>query len=83
LNAKWNKIIFLLFFSLLVPCGCAWKPYFGLHGASIQLHPDIHESAVTDKQCLECHHPNADQPDAPPTRHPNFKGCLKCHSDAV
>jgi hypothetical protein len=32
-----------------------------------------------DDQCLECHHP--DHAQGPPTPHPDFTGCLKCHND--
>jgi hypothetical protein len=32
-----------------------------------------------DVQCLECHHP--DHAQGPPTPHPDFTGCLKCHND--
>ncbi len=58
--------------------GCA---YMGFHGPSVKLFPDIHAGVVEDSECLACHHP--DSGDAPPTPHPNFKGCLKCHQDNV
>jgi len=63
--------------------GCSgYGAYLGLHGKSIQLHPDVHDSSMTeDSQCLECHHP--DHAEGPPTPHPGFTGCLKCHNDAV
>ena len=35
-----------------------------------------------DYECLECHHPDKD-PEGPPTTHPNFTGCLKCHNDDI
>ena len=66
---------------ILIVCGCSYRAYLGLHGASIKLYPDEHESAVSDNQCLECHHP--DSAEGPPTPHPNFKGCLKCHNDEI
>jgi hypothetical protein len=78
-----NMIFFLLFISLSVSSGCAYKAYFGFHGSSIKQHADIHELATTDRQCLQCHHPEAGEAEAPETPHPNFKGCLKCHNDNV
>jgi hypothetical protein len=68
---------FVIFFSIF---GCAYRYYLGFHGPSIKLHPDEHESVFQDKECLECHDPKND-PEGPPTPHPHFTGCLKCHND--
>lgn len=75
-------------FKLLIPVcsvfivGCAYRHYMGFHGPSIKRHPEIHADAVSDRQCLECHHPDKN-PEGPPTSHPHFTGCLKCHNDDV
>jgi hypothetical protein len=62
--------------------GCVDNAYLGMRGAPIQLHPEVHSRDITtDKQCLGCHHP--DIAEAPITPHPEFKGCLKCHSDEI
>jgi len=75
---KWLKTILLLgiisFFT-----GCGHLAYLGVHGNSIKQYPDVHESARTDAQCLECHHP--DNAQGPVTPHPDFTGCIKCHND--
>ncbi|MCP4367638.1 MAG: hypothetical protein GY797_05930 [Deltaproteobacteria bacterium] len=76
---KWFKIsalsgLFLFFI------GCGHLAYLGIHGKSIKSSPDIHQSAVTDEQCLECHHPDSEE-EGPASPHPHFKGCLKCHND--
>lgn len=63
----------------VIALGCA---YLGFHGKSIRAYPDIHAGVRTDQECLECHHPDND-PQGPPTPHPQFTGCLKCHNDAV
>ena len=75
------KMIFFLimFFTMF---GCAYRYYLGFHGPSIKLHPDEHEGVVQDRECLECHDPNNDI-EGPPTSHPHFTGCLKCHKDDI
>jgi len=75
---KWFKGIVLTGAALSF-LGCGHMAYLGLHGRSIKLYPDVHESAVADSKCLECHHP--DNPDGPASPHPDFKGCIKCHND--
>jgi hypothetical protein len=67
---------------LLSIFGCAYRYYLGFHGPSIQLYPEQHEGISRDKECLECHDPELD-PEGPPTSHPHFTGCLKCHNDKV
>jgi hypothetical protein len=62
--------------------GCAYRYYLGMHGPSIKAFPDEHEGVTEDHECLECHDPDIDF-EGPPTSHPNFSGCLKCHSDDV
>ncbi len=73
------------FFLLMLICltsGCyGYGAYMGLHGNSIRLHPDVHDGIIKDSQCLGCHHPNA--PEGPPTPHPTFSGCIKCHNDEL
>ena len=60
--------------------GCAYRHYLGIHGPSIKKYADTHRGYAKDEECLSCHHPDRD-PKGPPTSHPNFKGCLKCHND--
>lgn len=62
--------------------GCAYRHYLGLHGPSIRRYPDIHAGVRRDEECLGCHHPDRD-PVGPPTTHPGFRGCLKCHDDRL
>jgi len=62
--------------------GCAYRYYLGLHGPSIQLHPEQHEKVFQDQECLECHDPE-NEPEGPPTSQPHFTGCIKCHNDEV
>ena len=75
---KMEKCV-LLFGCVLLFAGCAHTAYLGFHGKSIKSFPEIHAFAVADAQCLACHHP--DHPQGPPTPHPGFTGCLKCHND--
>ncbi len=75
---KWMVLILVIFVNL---SGCAYRYYMGMHGPSIKATMDIHEGVVEDRACLECHHPEMD-PEGPPTTHPHFKGCLKCHNDS-
>ena len=42
------------------------------------LETGIHNQPIKGR--LICHHPDRD-PNGPPTSHPQFKGCLKCHND--
>ena len=72
----------LLFSSLILVSvtGCAYRYYLGMHGPSIRNFPEVHEGVTEDSECLECHHPDRD-PSGPPTSHPEFSGCLKCHND--
>jgi hypothetical protein len=74
--------IIIVGISLTLLAGCAYRHYLGLHGPSIQRSPDIHEGVREDAECLACHHPERD-PQGPPTTHPQFTGCLKCHNDPV
>lgn len=76
---KCTLIVILLGF-IFVMSSCAYRYYFGLHGPSIKLSLEEHEGVTDDEECLECHHPNR-EPSGPPTTHPNFTGCLKCHND--
>ncbi len=59
--------------------GCAYRYYLGMHGPSIKSSLDIHQGVEKDRDCLDCHHPDQAS-EAPPTTHPRFTGCLKCHS---
>lgn len=64
--------------------GCAYRYYLGMHGPSTKNYPDFHLASIKeDSQCLGCHATKEETPDAPQTTHPNFQGCLKCHSDEV
>jgi len=69
-----------LFLILLLSSGCAYRYYLGMHGPSIKRYPEIHQGVTKDSECLECHHPERN-PTGPPTTHPDFTGCLKCHND--
>ena len=80
ITKKVKTALFLLL--ILSICGCyGHGAYMGLHGKSIQNYPEIHDAATQDSECLECHHP--DSPQGPPTPHPKFTGCLKCHNDEI
>ena len=59
--------------------GCAYRYYLGMHGPSVKAFPDIHQGITQDQDCLGCHHPDRNAT-APPTSHPQFTGCLKCHN---
>jgi len=72
----------LLFLSALCAAGCAQRHYFGLHGPSVRRFPELHAGIKEDRTCLQCHDPQGD-PSGPPTSHPRFVGCLKCHDDAI
>lgn len=63
---------------VLIAPGCAYRHYLGMRGPSILPYPDSHQGIREDAQCLQCHHPDRN-PTGPPTSHPQFKGCLKCH----
>ena len=62
--------------------GCAYRYYLGMHGPSIKVFPDVHRGVTEDRECLACHDPALD-PTGPPTSHPRFTGCLKCHNDDI
>jgi hypothetical protein len=67
---------------LVILTGCAYRYYLGMHGPSMSNFPDIHEGVTEDSECLKCHHPDWDSA-GPPTSHPQFTGCLKCHNDPL
>lgn len=72
-----------LLVALVGTSGCAYRYYFGMHGPTVRSYPEIHDASVReDAQCLTCHQP-AGGGEAPPTSHPHFKGCLKCHNDRL
>lgn len=77
---KTAKRIILCTLVLLVMAGCAYRHYLGMHGPSVRSYPDVHEGVTEDADCLQCHHPDRN-PVGPPTSHPQFTGCLKCHND--
>ena len=74
--------IIISIFLLAALTGCAYRHYLGMHGPTIQRFPEVHEGAYRDDECLACHHPDRD-PQGPPTSHPQFTGCLKCHNDPL
>jgi hypothetical protein len=80
---KFKSFVALIgLFLVVFASGCAYRYYLGMHGPSIRNYPEIHADARTDQACLGCHHPARD-PSGPPTSHPDFTGCLKCHNDPV
>ena len=79
---KTSLLAIILVSLVLLASGCAYRYYLGMHGPSIQRYPEIHADVATDEECLECHHP-ARNPTGPPTGHPHFTGCLKCHNDPL
>ena len=76
------KRIIICSMALVVLGGCAVRHYLGMHGPSIRNTPEVHEGVTEDTECLGCHHPDRN-PVGPPTSHPEFTGCLKCHNDAL
>lgn len=68
--------------ALVLLGGCAYRYYLGMHGPSVRAFPKSHEGVVSDQECLGCHDP-ARNPVGPPTTHPQFTGCLKCHNDRL
>ena len=72
----------ILIVLLFIVFGCTYRYYLGFHGPSIQFYPEEHEGVTRDKECLECHDPKNDS-EGPPTSHPQFTGCIKCHNDEV
>lgn len=70
----------VLLLSALSGAGCAYRYYLGMHGPSIRLSPQVHQGFREDSECLSCHRPGRN-PQGPPTTHPTFVGCFKCHSD--
>jgi len=74
------KKVMIAFAVLLLLSGCAYRYYLGMHGPSIKQFPDVHQGVTEDQECLSCHDPVGD-PSGPPTTHPQFTGCLKCHND--
>jgi hypothetical protein len=80
MNGK-RALTLALLIVLMVSTGCAYRYYLGMHGPSTRNFPEIHLDSITeDAQCLECHAAKNETGDAPPTSHPGFKGCLKCHN---
>lgn len=73
----WLTIAILV---ILLSSACAYRYYLGVHGPSIKQFPEIHQGVTQDAECLECHHPEGNLT-GPPTTHPGFTGCLKCHND--
>jgi hypothetical protein len=75
-----NIIKILVFCAMAVPStGCAYRHYLGFHGPSVKAFQEIHQGITEDQNCLTCHAPNQAF-NAPPTSHPRFTGCLKCHN---
>jgi uracil-DNA glycosylase len=79
---KTVKRIIICSIALVVLGGCAYRHYLGMHGPSVRNAPDVHEGVTEDAECLGCHHPDRN-PTGPLTSHPQFTGCLKCHSDPI
>ncbi len=79
---KTVKRIIVCSMALVVLGGCAYRHYLGMHGPSVRNTPDVHEGVVEDAECLGCHYPEPNST-GPPTSHPDFSGCLKCHNDPL
>jgi hypothetical protein len=77
--SKLVPFFILCLFLALASAGCVYRHYLGMRGPSIHQHPDSHQDAREDAECLQCHRPGPN-PLGPPTNHPHFKGCLKCHN---
>lgn len=77
---KFKKVL-IVCLGIAFVSGCAYRAYLGFHGTSIKLHPEIHAGVSTDSECLQCH--SLENSLGPPTPHPDFTGCLKCHNDEV
>ncbi len=73
-----RNLICYVFIIAFFFAGCA---YIGFHGKSIRNFPDMHHGFVKDAECLDCHHPDNLEDNAPAVPHPGFTGCLKCHND--
>ncbi len=78
-----HRLIAILLLTATATCtGCAYRHFLGMHGPSIRNHAEAHDvSLKDDAECLSCHSPKNSPSDAPPTSHPTFTGCLKCHND--
>jgi hypothetical protein len=79
---KTIKQILLGSLILVIMTGCAYRYFLGMHGPSMLNFSGIHEGVTEDSECLKCHHPDRDSA-GPPTSHPQFTGCLKCHNDPL
>lgn len=64
---------------LALGSGCAYRCYLGMHGPSVEAFPDVHLGVTENRECLARHDPDQDS-SGPPTMHPQFTGCLKCHN---
>jgi hypothetical protein len=78
---RFKTIIIGSVMALVLLNGCAYRYYLGMHGPSIKLFPETHQGITEDTDCLGCHHPDENL-EGPPTSHPDFTGCLKCHNDS-
>lgn len=74
------KLLLLGGIIIFLITGCAYRYYFGMHGPSIKAFPEIHSGFTKDAECLGCHGLGVES-QGPPTSHPQFTGCLKCHND--
>ena len=80
---SFKMVITIILFFFMSACAIPGLYYLGFHGPSINLTPDSHDGGGDDMECLDCHGPDAEDPEIPPTTHPGFHGCLKCHNDEV
>ena len=78
MTSRWTAMLALAV--LFILGGCTYRYYLGFHGPSTKRYPEIHQGVTQDSQCLGCHQPDKN-PIGPPTSHPGFTGCLKCHYD--
>lgn len=77
-----HRLILILLVAAMLLSSCAYRHYLGMAGPSINTFPEVHQGVTEDSECLDCHAPGHSG-EAPPTSHPGFKGCLRCHNSPV
>lgn len=79
-----KMVVIVTLFFLISACAISGLYYLGFHGPSIRFTPDAHDGVDDDDmECIDCHGPDAEDPEIPPTTHSGFHGCFKCHNDEI